>query len=82
MTDEEIADFAKKLGFTLLNPKNWTFATADVYLSDLHDENVIKSAEGNVFVIDCDIRINTPALRCGGNRTLTNWVKFHLPSPK
>ena len=45
-------------------------------MSDLHDENVIRSYRGNVFVIDCDIRINTPELRCGGVRTLTTEVEF------
>jgi hypothetical protein len=43
-------------------------STPEIYLSDLHDENVIHSKEGNVFVVDCDIRINTPELRCGGKR--------------
>ena len=74
MTDEEIALFAKNIGFKLINPKNWTFATPEIYLSDLHDENVIKSKEGNIFVVDCDIRINTPNLRCGGVRNLTTEV--------
>ncbi|MCF0204040.1 MAG: hypothetical protein HUK12_01850 [Muribaculaceae bacterium] len=74
MTDEEIADFAISLGFTIKNPRNWTFVTPDIYLSDLHDENVIRSAEGNIFVIDCDIRINTAELRQGGTRIVTNEV--------
>ena len=74
VSDEEIAAFAQKLGFNLINPKNWTFATSEIYLSDLHDENVIRSKEGNIFVVDCDIRINTPALKCGGIRSLTTDV--------
>ena len=76
LSDNEIADFAQKLGFKLINQKNWTFATPEIYLSDLHDENVICSKEGNIFVVDCDIRINTPDLRCGGIRTLTTEVEF------
>ena len=32
--------------------------------------------EGNVFVVDCDIRINTPSLRCGGVRSLTTEVEI------
>ena len=76
MSDKEIHDFALKLGFDCINPKNWTYATPEIYLSDLHDENVIRSHRGNVFVIDCDIRINTPKLRCGGIRTLTTEVEF------
>lgn len=29
-------------------------------------------------IIDCDIRINTPELRCGGIRSLTNDVRLKL----
>lgn len=76
MSDEEIALFAENIGFKLINPKNWTFATPEIYLSDLHDENVIRSKEGNIFVVDCDIRINTPNLRCGGVRNLTTEVEI------
>jgi len=76
MSDDEISSFAQNIGFKLYNPKNWTFATPEIYLSDLHDENVIRSSEGNIFVIDCDIRINTPELRCGGIRTLTTEVQL------
>ena len=74
MSDKEIAQFAIAMGFELRNARNWTFATPEIYLSDLHDENVIRSQEGNIFVIDCDIRINTPELRQGGVRQLTNNV--------
>ncbi len=77
MSDDEIAIFAQNMGFKQINPKNWTYATAEIYLSDLHDENIIRSEEGNIFVVDCDIRINTPELRCGGERELTTEVKFN-----
>lgn len=76
MTDDEIREYAARLGYRLVNPRNWTYATDTVYLSDLHDENVIRSAQGNVFVVDCDIRINTPELKAGGRRRLTNEVLF------
>jgi hypothetical protein len=74
--DNEIVDFMRQMGFELKNPRNWTYATPEIYLSDLHDENVIKSKTGTIFVVDCDIRINTPELRQGGIRALTNEVKF------
>ena len=64
------------MGFELRNPRNWTYATPEIYLSDMHDENVICSDNGNVFVIDCDIRINTPKLNNGGIRQLTTEVEF------
>ena len=66
----------RNMGFELRNPRNWTYVTPDIYLSDMHDENVIKSDAGTFFVIDCDIRINTPELKQGGIRNLTTKVEF------
>ncbi len=76
LTDEEIRSYVESLGFKLINPRNWTYATPSIYLSDMHDENLIKSPRGNIFVIDCDIRINTPDLRCNGVRRISNEVVF------
>ncbi len=42
----------------------------------MHDENVIRSETGAFCVVDCDIRINTPELRLGGTRKLTNEMVF------
>lgn len=74
ISDEEISLFMKNMGFKMMNPSNWTYATPEVYLSDMHDENVIMSQSGTIFVIDCDIRINTPDLRNGGKRVFTTEV--------
>ena len=76
LSDSEIASFASKMGFELRNPCNWTYVTPEIYLSDLHDENVIISKEGNIFVVDCDIRINTPELHQGGERILSTEVEM------
>lgn len=76
MSDDEVEEYALKLGYRIVDKESWTYATDDVYLSDLHDENVLLSAGGNVFVIDCDIRINAPYLNAGGHRMLTNYVEF------
>ena len=76
ISDEEIADYMQKMGFELRNKRNWTYATPDIYLSDMHDENVIRSSAGTIFVVDCDIRINTPELKQGGRRKLTTDVEF------
>ena len=43
VTEPEIQAYAQSLGFQLINPRNWTYATPDIYLSDLHDENLIKT---------------------------------------
>lgn len=74
--DAEIADYMKQIGFELKNPRNWTYATPGIYLSDMHDENIIRSATGAIFVVDCDIRINTPELRNGGVRALTTNIIY------
>ena len=74
MTDDEIAEFMQRMGFQLINPRNWTYATPEIYLRDMHDENVIRTTLGSVAVVDCDIRINTPDLRCGGVRELITEV--------
>jgi hypothetical protein len=64
-----------QMGFELKNPRNWTYVTSEIYLSDMHDENVIRSNKTNtIFVIDCDIRINTPDLKQGGTRALLSDV--------
>ncbi len=77
VSDVEIADYMQQMGFELKNTRNWTYATPDIYLSDMHDENVIRSNRTHtIFVIDCDIRINTPELRQGGTRILTNAIEF------
>ena len=73
----EIEDYMRKMGFELKNPRNWTYATPDIYLSDMHDENVIRSNKSDtIFVVDCDIRINIPELHQGGRRMLTTEVQF------
>lgn len=67
----------RKMGFVLKNPRNWTYATPAKYLSDMHDENVIRSNKSDtIFVVDCDIRINTPELNQGGTRVLSTDVFF------
>lgn len=44
-------------------------------ISDMHDENVIRSNKSNIiFVVDCDIRINTPELGQGETREISNKV--------
>ncbi len=77
VSDEEIANYMRQMGFELKNPRNWTYATPEIYLSDMHDENVIRSNKSDtLFVVDCDIRINTPELRQGGTRVLSTDVLF------
>lgn len=68
-TREEIKDFAEKLGFEKKDKdKGNTYISKDgIYLSDLHDENVIKTPNGDLVIIDADFRLNTPDLNQEGN---------------
>ncbi len=77
VNNSEIEEYMKQMGFELKNPRNWTYVTPDIYLSDMHDENVIRSNKTDtIFVVDCDIRINIPELRQGGRRILSTDVCF------
>ena len=77
VNDEEIADFMHQMDFELKNQRNWTYVTPDIYLSDMHNENILRSMKSDtLFVVDCDIRINTPELRQGGTRILSTEVQF------
>lgn len=58
MTEKEIQEYVEKLGFRLTEPRSWTYSNGDIYLSDLHDENVLRDKDGNIIVIDADIRLN------------------------
>jgi hypothetical protein len=80
-TEEEIEQFAKSIGLKLKNKKNWTYVTNDnsLYVSDLHDENVIKLKKNGktiFYVIDADIRLNTPNLKQGGKRIIDNSITY------
>ena len=72
-TQAEIDKFITKAGFTKsTKDKGNTFITDDLYISDLHDENVIKTPNGNLIVIDADIRLNTPELNRNGKYVINN----------
>lgn len=72
-TQAEIDKFITKAGFTKsTKDKGNTFITDDLYVSDLHDENVIKTPNGNLIIIDADIRLNTPELNRNGKYVINN----------
>ena len=74
--DSKIVDYMHRMGFELCNPRNWTYATPDIYLSDMHDENVLQTVNGTIVVVDCDIRINVPELKVGGTRRFSTDVEI------
>lgn len=76
--DAQIADYMQRMGFAIINPRNWTYATPDIYLSDMHDENVLQTADGTIVVVDCDIRINVPELKTGGTRAFSTDIEMTI----
>ena len=76
VSQEEINTYMVSRGFKLQDSRNWTYYTPEIYLSDMHDENVLKSSSGTVFVVDCDIRINSPILKSNGTRLLNTDVEL------
>lgn len=77
-TQAEIDKFITMAGFEK-SDEDWghTFITEDFYVSDLHDENVIKVGKGIFIVIDADLRLNTPDLDRNGRYEIDNYLAFY-----
>lgn len=74
-TQAEIDEFITKAGFIKsTKDRGNTFINDDLYISDLHDENVIKTPNDNLIVIDADIRLNTPELNRNGKYEINNSI--------
>jgi hypothetical protein len=52
-SDEEIADYMYALGFRLIGEAKYT--NGNVTISDLHPRNVLKDADGDIYVIDAEL---------------------------
>jgi len=59
---QKIQNFMEQVGFKEAKDNANTYTNESVYVSDLHDENVIKTPQGNLVVIDADVRLNTAEL--------------------
>ena len=70
LTLDKIEEYIESIGFNVRNRGNWTYTNDDIYISDLHDENVIRTPEGQIAVIDADIRLNAEELGYGGTREI------------
>jgi len=78
-TMQEIQEFMENAGFKKTTEKGNTYTNESVYLSDLHDENVIKTPQGNLVVIDVDARLNTAELGKGGTYVTDNTLEETAP---
>ena len=57
-TPEEIGNYMQALGFNKTGEAE--YSNGDVTISDLRPRNVLKDAEGDVYVIDADFKRNIP----------------------
>ena len=75
ISTDEIKGYMEKSGFHKTS-KDYgnTYVTPYLYVSDLHDENVLKTSNGNLIVIDADVRWNTPELHRGGRFVIDNEI--------
>lgn len=71
---EEIDSYIESLGFDKIDDASRTFANKDLYLSDLHKENVLNQEHKRYYVIDGDFRLNTPEARIGGTREIDDSI--------
>ena len=58
LSESEIGDYASNMGFALKSAYSWTYLIPGIYISDLHDENVLRTKGGNIAVIDAELRLN------------------------
>lgn len=76
MPEEDIEEYTERIGFL-----NWWIQEIDIlhtrYIPKWYAQReCFRGIDGVVYVIDCDIRINTPELKAGGTRTLTTEVEI------
>ena len=55
----------EKLGFKPINKENTAFSNGEIIASDLQKSNIVKDKQGNVRVIDADMKLHTKDV--GGN---------------
>ena len=72
--NSEIDSYIESIGFKKVDDTTRTFANEDLYLSDLHEENVLNQNHERYYVIDGDFRLNTAELGVGGNREIDDSI--------
>lgn len=56
---EERVEHMKSLGFKPMNKDNTAFTNGKIVASDIQGKNIVKTAEGNIRVIDADMKLHT-----------------------
>ncbi|MCI6130309.1 putative polyvalent protein kinase domain-containing protein, partial [Prevotella sp.] len=70
LTEGERVAYMEKLGFKPINKENTAFFNGEIIASDLQKSNIVKDKQGNVRVIDADMKLHTKDVG-GTTRTLT-----------
>lgn len=65
---EERVEHMKSLGFKPMNKDNTAFTNGKIVASDIQGKNIVKTAEGNIRVIDADMKLHTRDM--GGNHVI------------
>lgn len=71
---DEIDSYIEGQGFKKIDDISHTFVNEDLYLSDLHQENVLTDDSERYYIIDGDFRLNTPEAMAGGNRQIDDSI--------
>ena len=71
---DEIDEFMGKLGLYKCSDGAHTFSNHNLYLSDLHEENVLNVNHCRYYTIDGDFRLNIPEARIGGSRIIDDRI--------
>ena len=65
LTEGERVAYMEQLGFKPINKENTAFSNGEIVASDLQKSNVVRDRNGNVRVIDADMKLHTKDV--GGN---------------
>ena len=81
VSELERAEFMHNMGFEDAGEDygmHLNYKTDNLYIGDLNEYNLLKHANGSIFVFDCDCRLNVPCLGCGG-RWIIQYPVFNHP---
>ncbi len=76
LTVEERVEYMDRLGFKPINKECTAFSNGELLVADLQKSNIVRSKDGNIRVIDADVKLHTKDV--GGNYTYLP-VEHDLP---
>ena len=59
LTEQERVDYMRSLGFNPINKENTAFSNGDIVVADIQKGNVVYDKNGNVSVLDADVKLHT-----------------------